>query len=88
MGSENLAPIGTFFLNFFSCSFFVLFRHLFVSSVPACFYLLYNAQHKHQFEPATPAREWPQAFALRLLGYWGGRFDPRTVQPVASHYTD
>ena len=41
------------------------------------------------FEPATPASDRPQTIALdRSATGIGSRFDPRTVQPVLSSYTD
>jgi hypothetical protein len=40
------------------------------------------------FEPAIPASERPQTHALDRTATGIGRFDPRTVQPVASRYTD
>ena len=39
------------------------------------------------FEPATPASDWPQILALDRSATGIG-FDPRTVQPEASRYTD
>jgi hypothetical protein len=40
------------------------------------------------FEPLIPASERPQTFALNHSATGIGRFDPLTVEPAASHYTD
>ena len=40
------------------------------------------------FEPATPASGRPQTLAFDLSATWIGKFDLRTVQSVASRYTD
>ena len=39
------------------------------------------------FEPTIPASYWPQAHALDHAATGIG-FSPRTVEPVASRYTD
>ena len=40
------------------------------------------------FEPAVPASDRPQTLALDRSATGIGRFDPRTVQPVTSRYTN
>ena len=44
--------------------------------------------HPAEFEPATPASDQPQTLAFNRSATGTGRFDPRTVQPAASRYTD
>ena len=39
-------------------------------------------------EPATPVSDWPHTLALDRSATGIGRFDPRTVPPVANRYTD
>ena len=39
-------------------------------------------------EPAIPASDQPQTLALNCSTTGISRFDPRTVQPVASRYTN
>jgi hypothetical protein len=40
------------------------------------------------FEPTIPVSERPKTHALDRTATGIGGFDPRTVQPVASRYTD
>ena len=44
--------------------------------------------HLAAFEPATPASDRQQTLALDRSTTGIGKFDPQTVQPVASRYTD
>jgi hypothetical protein len=51
--------------------------------------LLYNTQHKHPCPQRDSKPQSQQASGRRPLGHWNRQgFDPRTVQAVASRYTD
>jgi hypothetical protein len=84
-GAANFAPTGIFFfciLSYSVCTSTVLVFCLY--GPVFCFFCLF-LQHTTQtsmplagFEPEIPAGERPP----------GSTFDPRTLQPVASRYTD
>ena len=83
-GAENLSPTGIFF-----CSLPVLCPYFFVLIFLAFACYLYSTTQTFmppvEFEPATPTSDRLEILALDRSAIG---FDPRTVQPVASRYSD
>ena len=84
-GAGNLAPQRDFFILLRIC-----FSCLDCLHFAFCLFLEQTKQTSiptTEFEPAIPASDRPQTLALDRSATGVG-FDPRTVQPVASRYTD
>ena len=93
-GRGKLCPNWDFFFCIFEyslCTSSVLsYCSLFSYILCFCLYLQYAAQTSvlpAGFEPATPASDRPQTFALDRSATGIG-IDPKTIEPVASRYTD
>ena len=86
---RKFRPTGNFLYSLVSCLYFIL--TWFCLDYPAFWlYLQHSTQTstpRTGFEHATPASDRPQTLALDRSAAGIG-FDPRTVQPAASRYTD
>ena len=84
-GAENLALTRIFFSL---CTLSVLLCPGFAFCPYCTTHTTQTAMPPAGFEPAIPASDRPQTFVLNRSATGIGNFDPRTVQSVASGYTD
>ena len=89
----SFPPAFVFLYSLVLCLYFI--RTCFFVLIVLHFAFCLSLQHTIQtslppagFEPAIPASDRPQTLALDSSASGIGGFNPRTVQPVASGYTD
>ena len=89
----SFPPAFVFLYSLLLCLYFI--RTCFFVLIVLHFAFCLSLQHTIQtslppagFEPAIPASDRPQTLALDSSASGIGGFNPRTVQPVASGYTD
>ena len=91
-GGKNLSPTGIFFLlRFLAPCLYFIGTYLFFLIVLHFYLCLKHNTNIHApagSQSATIASDRPQTLALDRSATGIGRFDSRTVQPVAICYTD